>query len=227
MIFPYEMSINGSPVAIDPKTMLLKYPKAMAYLKANESKLNKRKVSPPPKEGIFYAYGRHQALEVVFSFPKIIYSVNQRGDKYGLDNDGIAYSSGGTAGEVALLNPVGGYSLEFIIGLLNQKAVEFFLRKRGSPFDGGWYSRGSAVISDVPVPFIDILNNNRHKIVHDEIADTVKTIMKTKKAIQSSSGRDIQILTNEYQDLIKSLESKFNVLWGIKDEFNNLSISQE
>ena len=50
---------------------------------------------------------------------------------------------------------------------------------------------------------------------------------KTKKAIQSASGRNIQILTNEYQDLIKSLESKFNVLWSIKDEFNILSISQE
>ncbi|HEY3299933.1 MAG TPA: N-6 DNA methylase [Methylophilaceae bacterium] len=228
MIFPYELSTStGKPVAIEPKDMMLRFPNAMAYLNSNKARLLKRSVSPSPKAGVFYAYGRHQALEAVFLSPKIIYSVNQKGDKYGLDTFGVAYASGGTAGEVALTSPKNGYALEFFLGLLNQRAIEFFARKRGSPFGGGWYARGSAVVNDIPVPFLDIRGNVKDKAIHDAIVNDVKALLAVNQQIKTASGRSLQPLANSQKALLNSIESKFNVIWGFNNQVKNLVLPGE
>ena len=159
VIFPYQAGAGGAPQVLSQAQLRADFPLAWDYLSHYRAVLEERDVSPPPPPGVFYAFGRHQALETVFTRPKIIYSVNQTGNKYAFDNVGVAVASGGTAGEVMVLNPRDGYSLEFILGLLNQRAIEFYVRKRGSPFRGGYYSRGSAVLSDVPVPELDLVGN--------------------------------------------------------------------
>jgi len=222
MIFPYELSSSGFPVPIDPATMARDYPYAFAYLSAHTARLLKRGVNPPPKPGVFYAYGRHQALEAVFSAPKIIYSVNQRGDKYTIDNVGVSYASGGTAGEVAVLNPRNGYALEFLLGLLNQRAVEFFARKRGSAFGGGWFARGSAVLDDIPVPILDLVGNATHKAIHDDIVRDVCGLIQIQDDLKTASGRGRQSLISRRAALTQALESKFNAVWGFTDEVNAL-----
>lgn len=226
MIFPYEISSSGTPTPIDPAKMHLNFPLAMAYLQDHQSRLINRSVSPDPKPGVFYAYGRHQALEVVFTSPKIIYSVNQKGDKYAIDTVGVAYASGGTAGEVALINPLNGYSLEFFIGLLSQRAIEFFVRKRGSPFGGGWYARGTAVVDDIPIPKLD-LDNAKDKAIHDSIVSDVKALMLVKQKISLASGRGLQSLLTKYKSLEDAVESKFNAIWGFTDEVKNLTLPGE
>jgi type I restriction-modification system DNA methylase subunit len=227
MVFPYELSASGAPAPIEPKVMRRDFPLAMDYLNAHKARLAKRDVSPPSKPGIFYAYGRHQALEAVFSAPKIIYSVNQRGDKYGIDTEGVAYASGGTAGEVAVLNPKNGYALEFFLGLLNQRAIEFFCRKRGSPFGGGWYARGSAVLDDIPVPILDIAGNPSDKQKHDAIVKDVQSIIHIQQQIQTASGRSHAALVIRRASLLSALESKFNALWGLTDEVRSLVLPGE
>lgn len=227
MIFPYEMSVKGTPIPIDSHKMRSKYPLAFKYLKKYKNRLVARKVSPPPKPGVFYAYGRHQALDAVFSFPKIIYSVNQKGGKYAIDTVGVAYASGGTAGEVALLNPLKGYSLEFFLGLLNHRAIEFYLRKRGSPFGGGWYARGSAVISEAPVPNLDIFGNAKDKAIHDDISADVRALMANRQNMKTSSGRTYDSLLVKDKGLLDSLEGKFNAIWGFTSEIRDLNLPGE
>jgi type I restriction-modification system DNA methylase subunit len=227
IIFPYQQSANSSPIPIMPNVMKRDFPKAMLYLKAHKKQLRERSVSPPPKSGVFYAYGRQQALEVVFSAPKIIYSVIQKGDKYAIDNTGVAYASGGTAGEVAIFNPRNGFALEFFLGLLNQRAVEFFARKRGSPFGGGWYARGSAVLADIPVPDLNIAGNEGHRAMHDAIVSDVLELIQTQQQLQSASGRGEQALKTRKTFLGKSLELKFNTLWDFAGEVQSLVLPGE
>ncbi|MGC4098965.1 MAG: Eco57I restriction-modification methylase domain-containing protein [Nitrospira sp.] len=119
VIFPYEYGSTGKAVLIPPDRFSVEYPLAWKYLNSFHQRLNERDVSPPSGPGEFYSYGRHQALSSAFEQPKIIYTVNQIGDKYGIDLTGVGFASGGTAGEVAITKPNSGYSLEFILGLLN------------------------------------------------------------------------------------------------------------
>ena len=227
VLFPYERSSNGFLIPINPDVMERDYPHAMQYLTAYKERLLERDVSPPPKPGVFYAYGRHQALETAFFAPKIIYSVNQLGNKYSIDNVGILFASGGTAGEVAIMNPREGYALEFILGFLNQRAVEFFARKRGSPFRGGFYSRGSAVLNDAPVPRLDIKGNALHKKAHDDIVKDVCELITISEELLTAVGRKQTILVSRREALLRELELKFNALWEFKHEVNDLILPGE
>jgi hypothetical protein len=139
--------------------------------------------------------------------------VNQLGDKYGIDETGVGFASGGTAGEVAVMNVRDGYSLEFILALLNQRVVEFFMRKRGSPFRGGYYSRGSAVVADLPVPIIDFRNNN-HKAIHDKIGILVREFIWVKGIYNATVGRKRESLALKQESLVQDSVMCFGSLRG-------------
>jgi type I restriction-modification system DNA methylase subunit len=165
VIFPYriieeceELSAELIPLA----EIRDQYPGIYSWLKHNEMTLRKRDISPKPGPDEWHKYGRQQALTAFEDRPKIVVGVNSLGEKYVYDDEDVILASGGTAGEVAiskyiepdLQNP---YSLYFILALLNHKAIEYFCRKRGSTFRGGWYARGTAVLYDIPIPLMSPL----------------------------------------------------------------------
>jgi len=224
VVFPYEVHPGQAPRVLTPAKLQADYPLAWNYLKHFQTELQARNVSPPPPAGVFYAFGRHQALETVFTCPKIIYSVNQLGNKYGFDTVGVAVASGGTAGEVMILNPRDGYSLEFIMGLLNQRAVEFFLRKRGSPFRGGYYSRGSAVLGDVPVPNLDLIGNQADINAHAAIVQNVQEMVDLRGQLSSAAGRAITQLERKFRSAEATLKQRFDALWGFSGEVEDIRL---
>lgn len=222
VIFPYELSRSGRTTLISPERLRREFPLAWTYLNFYKSVLLDRDVAPTPPAGVFYAYGRDQHLETVFKTPKIVYSVAQRGDKYSLDRVGVACASGGTAGEAIVCDSRNGYDLEFLLGLLNQKAIEFFLRKRGSPFRGGFFSRGTDVLSDVPVPRLDIAENQSDRATHDAIVSDVKELIRVQGRIGAASGRGLAALQTRRSAVEAQLEAKFSALWGFEDEVRSL-----
>lgn len=217
IIFPYYFD-DDVPKPIPPERLQREFPLAWAYFNSHKARLEKRSVNPPPPEGVFYAYGRHQALESAFKPNKIIYSVNQKGDKYAIDYLGTGFASGGTAGEVAITNPTNDYAIEFILGYLNQPFSEFFLRKRGSPFRGGYFSRGSAVISDLPIPILDLTNPD-HQLAHDRIVNHVRRLIEIQDLIPTASGRNIEALKTEQQRIKNEMSQIFANLIDLTIEF--------
>lgn len=212
VLFPYTYGDQGEAILIPPATLQQNYPLAWAYLNHYQTRLERRDVSPAPLPGEFYRYGRHQALASAFKGPKIIYSVNQLGDKYGFDPSGVGFASGGTAGEVSITNPRNGYTLEFLLALLHQRAVEYFLRKRGSPFRGGYYSRGSAVVSDCPVPILDATNPQHMQIV-STVTSLVRQIVAAQNALPSAAGRSREMLEQRKQELDLQVKAQFDFIW--------------
>ncbi len=101
------------------------------------------------------------------------------------------------------------------MGLLNQRAIEYFVRKRGSPFRGGYYSRGSAVLSDVPVPELDLVGNFAHVSAHDAIVQNVRDIMDLKSKLAAASGRTVTQLQRRLQVAQDALEKAFRCVVGI------------
>jgi type I restriction-modification system DNA methylase subunit len=215
VIFPYKRSIQNKPIPLTTNDLQTQYPRAWDYLNSHKDRLENRDVQPEPKVGEFYVFGRHQALDVVFETPKIIFSVNQRGDKYAFDKTGSAYASGGTAGELAILRPKHGFSLEFILALLHQKPIEFFARKRGSPFGGGWFARGSAVVSDIPIPAMDLSGNTDHQQIHNTIKENVEKIVEITAQFSNASPKQKIILTRQKQKLLEDNKDYFYQLWGL------------
>ena len=222
VVFPYQPATgtktasNSSGFELIPiATMKRKYPRAWKYLIANTKAISGRDMSSGSDGQPFYGYGRVQAIGYCTNAPKIFYSVNQTGKKYGLDETGIAYSSGGTAGEVALLPADNEYSLDFILALLDQTPIEFFLRKRGSPFRGGYFARGTDVIGDVPVPKLDF-SKSEDKNFHDEAAK----LMKSLRSLHSKDSTISQRKMTQHVATIKSAKTELDSLFAKRWNLN-------
>lgn len=226
VIFPYYYNERGSAIVYRPEELLNYYPRAYEYLQAYRERLISRDVRPVPPHEEFYHYGRSQSLSVAFSAPKIVACVNQRGDKYGIDYTGIGIASGGTAGEIGISEPIQGYSLLFILSVINFKGVEFYCRRRGSPFRGGWYARGTAVISDVPVPLIDFDTENEKKQLHDEVVEYARNILTLNQSIENHriSERESEILSRRILEFHERVNRLLARLYQIEEYIDRLSL---
>lgn len=219
IIYPYRPTSaaqNPSGFEVIPEADMRKhYPLAFKYLTAYRPQIDGRKSVPARERAkAFYVYGRVQAIGYCTQAPKIFYSTNQRGEKYGLDTTGIVYQSGGTAGEVALYPRNLGYSLDFVLALLDQRPIEFFLRKRGSAFRGGYVARGTAVMNDVPVPRLDFSNQVDVKF-HDDVASGMVTLRKLHAKTASTPDRRMTQHQARIDAARHQIEDLFLARWGL------------
>ena len=218
IVYPYEKSsivANTSGYQLIPLNRMKNlYPLAFKYLNEFKVQLQKRSLAQGSLQQAFYEFGRIQAVGTAPLAPKIFYSNNQRGDKYGLDESGIVYSSGGTAGEVALYPKLTSYSLDFILALLDQTPIEFFLRKSGSPFQGGYYSRGTAVIKEVPVPQLDFTVADDVKF-HDEVAQLTREIRQNIVLLETAPPAHLSTIRQSIVNLRSNRSQLFLNRWGL------------
>ncbi len=212
IIFPYWYNEKGEAVLYTIEEIKEKFGLTWRYFCHFEERLRERSVSPEPKGGEFYAYGRHQALGSAFLPNKIIYSVNQLGDKYGIDNIGVGFASGGTAGEVSISNPASGYTVEFLLALLHQPVIEFYLRKRGSAFRGGYYSRGTAVMNDCPVPNLS-MGGVSHQAIVDSVTQQVRQIIESTRNAATSGGSERERHLNDISNAKYTISQAFGQFW--------------
>lgn len=234
LIFPYDVKVgNGRFTAtiISPQTMQSQYPLAYAWLSHNQETLQRRDISPKPfPADEWYRFGRQQALTAFEDRPKIIVGVNSLGDKYVYDETNTLLASGGTAGECAIAafrdnDRHSSYDLYFIHALLNHKAVEFFCRKRGSPFRGGWFARGTAVLKEIPIPYIDTTTDNpRIQLYQDIIAanQQLHTICRTLEVTRS--GRDRSRLERQKRAVKNRMDTTISQLYGITSIINQVEL---
>lgn len=219
IIFPYRkttaaQSRSGFEV-IPEADMRANYPLAHSFFKAYKTEIDGRgDVSATERRKAFYVYGRTQAIGYAPNAPKIFYTVNQRGEKYGLDTTGIVYQSGGTAGEVALYPRDLGYSLDFVLALLDQRPIEFFLRKRGSPFRGGYYARGTAVMNDVPVPKLDF-DDEADVAFHDKVSALMVDLRKLHAKTATTSERRMTQHRAQIDADVQKIEALFLERWKL------------
>lgn len=225
IIFPYDiLEEDGflSATTIPPDRFREDYPGAWAWLSHNKESLSKRDIRPadyPAEE--WYRYGRDQALTSFENRPKIVVGVNSKGDKYVYDETDTLIASGGTAGECAVsyfTNPERqfGYDLYFILAVLNHKAIEYFCRKRGSPFRGGWYARGTAVLKDIPIPRIDFAAEGNRLTLYQEVVLLSKELCRDYPALLTAAG-------SAHDRSARAVAQKKRVMDGKISELYNVS----
>lgn len=242
IIFPYKVTKDRRGLltakVIPPGEMRKNFPKTYAWLLYNKSKLicPPRDIQPRPfPRDEWYRYGRDQALIVFERRPKIVVGINSLGDKYVYDESNTLLASGGTAGECAISyylreNNRSRYNLSFILALLNHKSIEYFCRKRGSPFRGGWFARGTAVLKEIPIPIIDFQQrkgNTRLKI-YNEIVVLSKAICRLSEKLSRDTSDSIKIrLQRQKVGLKKQMDDKISKLFGINNFIHKVKLPNE
>jgi hypothetical protein len=206
---------------------------AWAWLEHNHTVLQSppRDVRPVPSSAEeWYRYGRDQALTAFENRAKIVVGVNSLGDKYVYDDSNALLASGGTAGECAIAAFRGDdrrslYDLYFILALLNHKAVEYFCRKRGSPFRGGWYARGTAVLKEVPVPAVQFPLTGERGQLYEKVAKACQTLCRLGVALDKvDSIAERTRLERQMSALKRDMDSAISALYGVSDVIDRIQL---
>ena len=221
VLFPYRVRQDGSRYTaqvIPPSEMKSRYPGAWAWLDHNKESLSKRKMGRSGNP-LWYQYGRTQALASFENRPKLVVGVLSKGDKYVYDDGDVLLASGGTAGECAVApareSPTP-YDLFFVQAVLSSKAAEYFCRKRGSPFQGeGWFARGTAVLSDLPLPHIDFSSDNDRRWTHDAIAADARKLNRLYTQLPKQVGRTSAQTEADIRSTTARMHNRVHELYGV------------
>jgi hypothetical protein len=236
VIFPYTISDEAGELRatlIPPIVLREEFPVAWAWLEHNQAVLKHppRDIRPAPfPADEWYRYGRDQALTAFENRPKIVVGVNSLGDKYVYDDSNALLASGGTAGECAIAafrdaarrSP---YDLYFILAVLNHKAVEYFCRKRGSPFRGGWYARGTAVLKEIPIPNVQSPSVDERGQLYLKIVESSQTLCRLGNALNSAdSSVERTRLERQMTALKREMDAAISALYGITDVIDRIEL---
>lgn len=180
LIYPYERREDGVIDIVPLKQIQAEAPNLYAYLIDNKKVLSApgRSILPKPTTNDeWHRYGRRQSLSMDSVKTKIIVGVLSRGNKYGIDTNGVFLVSGGTAGYCAVGIPDESlYSPYYIQAVLNSKYVEWIASLRGEIFRGGFIARGTKVLKDMPIRVINF-NDADEKSLHDRIVEQQKKLI--------------------------------------------------
>lgn len=219
IIFPYD---NGGSLLDLTKD---EYKNGYNYLKDFYEDIVPKQVSgrsgdrdiPNSTQDTWYQYGRVQALTEFNGEEKLIVGVLTNKPKYFLDRNNYVIQSGGTAGYVGIkIKPDNDYSLEFLQAYLSNPFVDKYISIVGSDFEGGFSSRGTNVLNNIPVIKIDF-HDNKEKELYDLIVNNINEIYRLNSLIINSNNKEKIVIYNRTKEaLIKDIDKSINKLIEMK-----------
>tara|TARA_R110002050_G_scaffold33007_2_gene84474 strand:+ start:62981 stop:66223 length:3243 start_codon:yes stop_codon:yes gene_type:complete len=149
LIFPYNVDRENFDL-ISKEEMINKYPAIWDYLIDCRDKLEGRE-NGKMNNGSWYGYVYLKNM-IAFDKPKILTQVLCKNSSLSLDLNGQFYFvGGGTAGGygVTITEEINPYLL---IGLLNSKLAQWYIKQFASPFQGGYYAYNKGTLGEIPLP---------------------------------------------------------------------------
>ena len=178
ILFPYQ---NG--ILISNERMSHDFSKAWEYLNAHKSFLENRE-DGKLKGNSWYAYGRSQALNTMEQ-PKIITPDYYAHASYCLDLNGEYYFCGGGAGGYGIvLKP--DYNLQYILGLLNSKLVDWYLQKISIRAYQTAFMYVKKYIEQLPIRVINF-DDPADKARHDDMVRLVERMLDLHKRVAAAN----------------------------------------
>ncbi len=182
ILFPYIKKVNSITALLPETSLQADYPLTWAYLKDNKKYLEDRE-DGKMRGASWYSYGRNQALDVM-PLPKIFTPDIAAHASFSLDATGDIFFTGGVAGGYGILvSPE--YSREYILGLVNSKLLEWFIRQTATQMRGGYYSFESRFIRNLPIRTINF-SDPTDKTRHDKIVELVERMLSLHKRLSDA-----------------------------------------
>ena len=126
---------------------------------------------------------------------------------YAYDENDFLIASGGTAGYCAISKKSGSpYDLEYIQAWLSHPYTEKIVRMRGSIFEGGFVSRGTSVLSQLPFVMLDFKDSKQKKLYDSVVKTTQKVYDINNKICGTNDRAKLNILRDEKANLIESIQ---------------------
>jgi len=202
IIVPYEFA-EGRLCFIDETTMSRRFPKTYEYLARNKVFLQNRE-DGRMKRSDWYAYVYPKNIDVMRQ-PKILVPDIADGASFALDEKG-AYAF--TSGYGITLRSDVRMSIKYILGLLNSKLLDFYLKRMSTTLRGGFFRYFTQYIEQLPIRQIDF-NDPADEARHEQMVSLVRKMLKAKKR-QAAAQTEGDL--NYYSRLCESLDRQIDAL---------------
>tara|TARA_R110002020_G_scaffold29940_7_gene94484 strand:- start:1990 stop:5049 length:3060 start_codon:yes stop_codon:yes gene_type:complete len=211
MIFPYSL-IDNVAVVIPEVELKSKFPFCFDYLNIHKEELSKRSFNN--KDPKWYQYGRSQSLTKFHDTEKIIFPVLSKSPSYSIDSKNSQFTGGGNGPYYSIISK-SEYSIYYLLGILSHPILEAMVKSRASEFRGAYYSHGKQFIENLSIPVIDF-NKEDDFIKHNDIVKIVKSLIKTKASIKTTTNYQKRtVLKRKLDEQQKKLLDRLNYLFNV------------
>ncbi len=180
VLFPYDL-VGTDAHLLTGQALQDRYPLARAYLELNRCELEAREHGGF-RDASWYRFGRTQNLGC-WEQPKLLvpYMVTDLAAYCDL-TDNFYFINVTTGGYGLTVDPSFG-SMAYLCALLNNRALDFYLKRISTSFRGGYYAANKQYIERRPVRVLSP-NNAHERRIHDDITESVTALQEAKKQVQ-------------------------------------------
>lgn len=163
------------------------------------------------KSSRWYGYVYPKALDII-STPKIFTPDIAPNASYAIDKTGETFFTGGVSG---------GYGIKvkddvselYILGLLNSRLLDWYLKQISTQMRGGWYSYEAKYIKNLPIVL------PKTKVIKDEIVKLVETMLQLQQQKASTALPDhLHQLEQRITHTDDKINEKVYALYGLSEE---------
>lgn len=216
VVFPYK---DGS--LISAKDFAARFPNCWAYLKENRKTLTDREHGKMEHEG-WHGYVYPKNLKM-FAQPKILTPAIANRASFSYDEHGEYYfvgSGGGGGGGYGITLKPCAESVLYILGLLNSRLLDFYLKSISSPFRQGYYAYNKQYIERLPIRRINFADT-AEKQQHDKIVARVDEMLQLQKDYAATAREKLpkaDALKRRIDEVDAEIDQIVYQLYGLTEE---------
>jgi type I restriction-modification system DNA methylase subunit len=212
VIFPYRIK-DGRAELIEEKELSKTFPKTYAYLRENFSYLRDRE-GGKFRNSRWHSYGRVQNIDLML-IPKILVPDIADRAAFAIDEKGeFAFTSGYG---ITLKDSVR-ESPKYILGLLNSRVLDFYLKNVSTTMRGGFFRYFTQFVEQLPIRTIDFTNPD-DKAMHDGMVQLVERMLDLhRKRNQAKADSEKELFEHQIEATDKEIDELVYKLYGLTGE---------
>jgi len=212
VIIPYHL--NGGRANFNTIDMMKEiYPRTFTYLSENKTFLENREKGKM-RGSEWYAFIYPKNIELMKQSKILIPDIADRA-QFALDEYGeYAFTSGYG---ITLKSDIA-YSLKYILGLLNSKVLDFYLKHVSTPMQNGFFRYFTQFIEQLPIRRINF-SDPAEKAAHDKMVSLVEQMLalhKNKAAANTQSAQEVA--ARQIRAVDESIDRLVYELYGLSEE---------
>jgi hypothetical protein len=218
LIFPYQLKA-GRSILIDSGEYQRNFPLTWRYLEENQKRLAQRNHAQMGREWYGYVYKKNHTR---FGMRKLLVPSIGSGSCFTIDEEGKYYfvgSGGGGGGGYGITLSAGTRISDlFLLGLLNSRLLETYLKTISTPFRGGYIALNRQVIGQLPVRTINF-SYPSDKVLHDRMVQMVEQMLSlNKQLVAVKTDHEKTALQRQIDATDRQIDLLVYELYGLTDE---------
>ncbi|MBI5352723.1 MAG: Eco57I restriction-modification methylase domain-containing protein [Chloroflexi bacterium] len=210
VVIPYNLK-NGKAVFNSSEYMQKDFPKTLEYLSQNKTYLENREKGKM-RGAQWYAYVYPKNIELMKQEKILVPDIADRAQFAYDENGEYAFTSGYgiTIKSETKLSP------KYILGLLNSKLLEFYLKRISTPMRGGFFRFFTQFLEKLPIPPVNF-TDPVEKAMHDKLVSLVERMLALHKQ-SPRSPQEQEMVKREIESTDKAIDKLVYELYGLTDD---------